>query len=96
MPYYMVPMKTLTVRLPDQLARDIEVESRAAGLSKSDVVRRRLTARARRAPREPHTFYDRAAGLIGSGRAHGLPADLSARKKHYLREWSYGTQRGRR
>jgi hypothetical protein len=89
-------MRTLTVRLPDKLASDIEAESRAAGLSKSDVVRRRLAGRGHRATGEPRTFYDLAADLIGSVRGGRLPTDLSARKKHYLREWGYGTQRRRR
>jgi hypothetical protein len=36
-------MKTLTVRLPEALVSQIEHESRARGLSKSDIVRERLT-----------------------------------------------------
>jgi len=88
-------MKTLTVRLPDELAKAIEAESRAAGVSKSDIVRRRLEARAHRAAAAP-SFYDLAADLIGSVRRDDLPADLSARKKHYLREWGYGKARRRR
>lgn len=35
-------MKTLTIRLPDLLARRIEQESLARGLSKSDIIRERL------------------------------------------------------
>lgn len=88
-------MKTLTVRVPEELAQAIEAESRAAGVSKSDVVRRRLAARAHRAGAAP-SFYDLAADLIGSARGDGMPADLSARKKHYLREWGYGKTRPRR
>jgi hypothetical protein len=86
-------MRTLTVRLPDELAQEIETESRAGGLSKSDVVRRRLERRPRRAVREPPSFFDLAADLIGSVAGDGLPADLSARKKHYLRERVYGKDR---
>ena len=89
-------MKTLTVRLPDELAHAIEAESRAAGVSKSDVVRRRLEARAYRAAAAPPTFYDLATDLIGSVRGDRLPEDLSARKKHYLREWGYGKAHRRR
>ena len=40
--YYASAMKTLTVRLPETLAAEIEAESRARRLSKSDVVRERL------------------------------------------------------
>ena len=35
-------MKTLTVRLPEPLVSEIEAESRARRISKSDVVRERL------------------------------------------------------
>jgi Arc/MetJ-type ribon-helix-helix transcriptional regulator len=38
-------MKTLTVRLPDSIAVEIENESRTRGVSKSDVVRERLSPR---------------------------------------------------
>lgn len=88
-------MKTLAVRLPDELAKEIEAESRAAGLSKSDVVRQRLEAPARRGASQP-SFFDLAEDLIGSVGGDGLPADLSARKKHYLRERGYGKDRRRR
>lgn len=37
-------MKTLTIRLPDALARRIEQESLARRMSKSDIVRERLAA----------------------------------------------------
>jgi hypothetical protein len=37
-------MKTLTIRLPDVLARRIEQESLTRRVSKSDIVRERLTA----------------------------------------------------
>jgi hypothetical protein len=36
-------MKTLTIRLPDSLFREIERESQSRRLTKSDVVRERLT-----------------------------------------------------
>lgn len=85
-------MKTLTVRLPEPLAAAIEAESRGRKISKSDVVRERLqlasgTARAAAAP--PQAIAD----LVGS--VGGLPADLSARKKRYLRATGYGRKRSR-
>ena len=84
-------MKTLTVRLPDSLAASIEEEARARKLPKSDIVRERLE----RAPAvaEPGAAYD-IADLIGAV-TDGLPADLSARKKHYLRATGYGRKRPR-
>ena len=79
-------MKTLTVRLPEALVAEIEVESRGRGCSKSDIVRERLQ---RAAP--PTRALDSIADLIGS--VDGLPADLSARKKRYLEATGYGRKR---
>ena len=85
-------MKTLTVRLPEALVADIEAESRARKLSKSDIIRERLSAGdgARGdAPVLPAAIAD----LIGS--VDGLPADLSARKKKHLEATGYGRKRPR-
>lgn len=85
-------MKTLTVRLPDPLAAAIEAEARARRMSKSDVVRERLE-RAAPALREADAPPYDIADLIGS--VAGLPADLSTRKKRYLRLSGYGRKRPR-
>jgi Arc/MetJ-type ribon-helix-helix transcriptional regulator len=84
-------MKTLTVRLPDALASQIEAESRRRKLSKSDVIRERLN-RAAGTARWPVTL-DSIADLIGS--VDGLPSDLSANTKKYLRTTGYGRKRPR-
>lgn len=85
-------MKTLTVRLPESLVADIEAESRGREISKSDVVRERLLRAGESAPRQPTTF-EAIADLVGS--VDGLPADLSARRKRYLRSTGYGKKRSR-
>jgi Arc/MetJ-type ribon-helix-helix transcriptional regulator len=85
-------MKTITVRLPQSLAAAIEAESRRRKISKSDVVRERLE-RAAPAAGEANSPAYAIADLIGS--VDGLPADLSARKKHYLRATGYGRKRPR-
>jgi Arc/MetJ-type ribon-helix-helix transcriptional regulator len=85
-------VKTLTVRLPEPLAADIEAESRERKISKSDVVRERLEVapgQRRRRTALLHTIAD----LIGS--VDDLPADLSAQKKSYLRATGYGQKRSR-
>jgi Arc/MetJ-type ribon-helix-helix transcriptional regulator len=80
-------MKTLTVRLPEALVAQIEAESCARGLSKSDVVRERLSGgRAR-----PADALDAISDLIGS--VNSLPADLSACTKKYLKATGYGRKR---
>lgn len=57
-------MKSLTIRLPDVLARRIEEESLARRVSKSDIVRERLAA----APpaRPVHPLADILAEIDGS------------------------------
>ena len=69
-------MKILTVRLPDALVAEIEAEARRRMISKSDVVRERLT---RPAGKRGASTLDTIADLVGS--IEGLPADLSESKK---------------
>ena len=85
-------MKTLTVRLPEALVADIEADSKGRRLSKSDVVRERLSL-ARRPARSHEAHAETIADLVGS--VDGLPEDLSARKKHYLKAMGYGRRRAR-
>jgi Arc/MetJ-type ribon-helix-helix transcriptional regulator len=85
-------MKTVTVRLPEALVAEIEAESRGRKCSKSDVVRERLQ-RPAQPTRRQSTPVNAIADLIGS--VDGLPADLSARKKHYLKASGYGQKRAR-
>jgi len=80
-------MKTLTVRLPEALVAQIEAESRRRKLSKSDVVRERLAATERPRRRRPSSL-DAIADVVGS--VDGLPSDLSARTKKYLKSMGYG------
>ena len=85
--YYTQEMRSLTVRLPDQLVREIEAESRERRCAKSDVVRERLQRGAAPAS-NPSARLNLIADLIGS--VDGLPADMSRRKKSYLRTKGYG------
>jgi Arc/MetJ-type ribon-helix-helix transcriptional regulator len=85
-------MKTITVRLPEPLVAELEAESRARGVSKSDVVRERLQL-GTKSRRPSSAAVDAIADLIGS--VDGLPADLSARKKWYLKATGYGQKRAR-
>ena len=85
-------MKTLTVRLPEALVAQIEAESRRRRLSKSDVVRERLTGAEGPRRRRP-ALLDAIADVVGS--VDGLPRDLSARTKKYLKSTGYGEKRAR-
>jgi Arc/MetJ-type ribon-helix-helix transcriptional regulator len=82
-------MKTLTVRLPEDLIAQIEAESQRRRLSKSDVVRERLITRRSRGNRS--TLLDAVADVVGS--VDELPSGLSARKKKYLKSTGYGSKR---
>jgi hypothetical protein len=73
--------------LPEPLVAEIEAESRERKCSKSDVVRERFQGDGRRKSRQS-TPLGGIADLIGS--VAGLPADLSARKKFYLKATGYG------
>jgi hypothetical protein len=84
-------MKTLTVRLPDALAAQIEAESRERRISKSDVVRERLNRG--RPKQDARAALDSIGDLIGS--VDGLPADLSRNIKKYLKATGYGHKRSR-
>lgn len=83
-------MKTLTVRLPETLVNQIEAESRARRLSKSDVVRERLSASA--PAQEMPPLLESIQDLIGSVEG---PSDVSANKKVKLRAMGYGRKRPR-
>jgi hypothetical protein len=84
-------MKTLTVRLPEELVAQIEAESRERRMSKSDVVRERLSGA--RPPRQ-RVRFDILEEVIGCD--DGLPPDLGSRTKYYLKAWGYGQKRSRR
>ena len=83
-------MKTLTVRLPEQLVAEIDAESRERRITKSDVIRERLESAIHRQPHRTSTLAG-IQDLIGA--VHGLPRDLSGRKKGYLKTMQYGRKR---
>jgi Arc/MetJ-type ribon-helix-helix transcriptional regulator len=85
-------VKTLTVRLPEALVAEIEAESRARRVAKSDVVRERLSRRAKTSGKR-RASLEAIADLVGS--VAGLPADLSKRRKQHLLASGYGQKRPR-
>ena len=84
-------MKSVTVRLPESLALEIESEARRRGIQKSDVVRQRLQAVG--AEPKPPVTLEAIADLIGS--VDRLPPALSGQTKRYLKATGYGRQRRR-
>jgi Arc/MetJ-type ribon-helix-helix transcriptional regulator len=83
-------MRTLTVRLPEDLAAEIDEESRQRKISRSDVVRERLERGSGKKGRRSASLAA-IADLVGS--VDGLPPDLSENKKRHLRSGGYGAKR---
>ena len=88
--YYTSCMKSVTIRLPDSLTEDIEAEARRRKMSKTDIMRERLSRNMENAKVPPS--LEAIADLIGS--IDGLPADLSRNKRAYLKA-GYGRKRPR-
>ena len=85
-------MQTLVLRIPDDLARELDAEARKTHLTKSEVARRRLIAAGSQSQAAAAGF-DLIADLVGT--VEGGPADMSARKKDYLKTTNYGKSRHR-
>ena len=79
--HYHAVMRTISLKLPDDLLAQLEVESRARRVTKSSLIRESLTkvpyeqASARKA-----SCYDVAADLAGT--VKGLPEDLADDPKY--------------
>lgn len=71
-------MKTLTVKVADELFAEIGSAARARNLPKSEIVRERLTHKAAAAKRAKGSLWSRMDDLIIS--SDSLPADLSCVK----------------
>ena len=72
-------MKTLTIRLPDSLVTEIEHESRARSVSKSDVVRERLHR-----PQRPTAAGGSMRELIGDILDGSWQAKVPAQPRRFL------------
>lgn len=85
-----VAMKSVTIRLPAKLVDEIEAEACRRKMSKTDIMRERLSQNVNSTKTPPS--LEAIADLIGS--IDDLPADLSSRTKEYLRA-GYGRKRNR-
>ena len=85
-------MQTLILRIPDDLARELEAEAKKTHLTKSEVARRRLIAAGSQS-HDTASGFDLIADLIST--VAGGPADMCARKKQYLKTTGYGKARHR-
>jgi hypothetical protein len=85
-------VKAVTFRLPPALIADIDREARARRVSKSDVVRDRLSA-GRPEGRIDEIQFGGIADLVGS--VDRLAPDVSANRKQRLKSTGYGRKRPR-
>jgi hypothetical protein len=88
----MFSMNTLVIRIPDDLARELEAEAKEANLTKSEVARRHIMTGLSHG-RETVSGFDLIADLVGT--VEGGPVDMSTRKKDYLKTKGYGKVRHR-
>lgn len=74
-------MRTISLKLPDDLLAELEREAKARRVTKSFLVRQSLVTALRRRPRQrTASCYDLARDLAGS--LKGLPHDLANNPKY--------------
>ena len=74
-------MRTISLKLPDDLLAELEREAKARPVTKSAVVRKSLETALRERPRRrAASCYDLARDLAGS--LSGLPRDLAHNPKY--------------
>lgn len=84
-------MKTLVLRISEELAAEIEDEARRLNRTKSEVARARLAAANGKPAGADESSFALISDLIGT--EQGGPPDVSKRKKHYLRVRGYGDEK---
>ena len=84
-------MKTLTIKLPDELFAEIAGDAAARNVPKSEIVRERLARKPAAAKRGSRSLWSRMEDLVIKSDA--LPRDLSSNKAHLK---NYGKNRSDR
>lgn len=82
-------METIVIRIPGELARDLEAEAERLQITKSEVARRRLAAPLDWIGGSPG--FHLIADLVGT--VEGGPTDMSRNRKQYLKSTGYGKAR---
>lgn len=78
--YYAEAMQTISMRLPDDLLDELDRESKARHISKTELIRTSLEQTLRARPSGMGSCYDLAIDLAGS--VKGLPRDIATNPKH--------------
>lgn len=81
MSYYLIVVQTISLKLPDDLAADLEREAKARKVTKSAVVQEGLRKVLRKRPgRSVVSCFDLAQDLAGS--VEGLPTDIATNPRY--------------
>lgn len=83
-------MKTMTIKVPDEVFAEIANAAAIRKVSKSEIIRERLLRKSSAAPAKKSSLWSRMEDLVIS--RDSLPTDLSSNKEH-LR--GYGEKRPR-
>ena len=78
--YYADSMRTISLKLPDELLSQLESEAKHRRVTKSALVRESLEMSLRKRPSEGASCYDLASDLAGSVR--GLPKHIASKPKY--------------
>lgn len=81
-------MKTLTIKVPDDLFAEIASAAQIRKIPKSEIVRERLLGKAASAGTSKNSLWNRMQDLVIA--TDSLPADLSSNKAHFK---GYGEKR---
>ncbi len=73
-------MRTISLKLPEDLVADLEREAKARRVTRSALVRETVEASLRRRSRRAASCYDLARDLAGT--VKGLPRDLASNPKY--------------
>lgn len=78
--YYLGAMNTISLKLPEELLREVEREATARRVTKSQVIRESLEKALRKPAAGAASCYELARDLAGS--IKGLPEDLAENPKY--------------
>lgn len=77
----LIDMRTISLKLPEHLLRELDNEAKARRVTKSRLIRESLEQTLHKRPQRRFvSCYDLAADLIGS--VEGLPEDLATNPKY--------------
>ena len=77
--WYYLSMKTISLKLPDDIDAKLELRASTLGMTKSEITREALSRHLEGAPTPGVSCLDLVRDLVGTARG---PGDLASNKKH--------------